>query len=130
MNYANTANAYKTQQVMTASPEELTLMLYNGALRFITESIQALDQKNYEKSHKANMRAQEIVREFMATLDMEFELSQDWFKLYEYIEYCLIQGNLKKDKDKLDEAKNMIQEFRDTWFQAMKQARTQKAVAK
>lgn len=130
MNAANTANAYKTQQVMTASPEELTLMLYNGAIRFTTESIQALEQKNYEKAHNANLRAQQIVQEFMATLDMNIELSQNWFKLYEYIEYCLIQGNLKKDSSKLEEAKNMLQEFRDTWYQVIKETRSQRPMAK
>lgn len=130
MNAANTANAYKTQQVMTASPEELTLMLYNGAIRFTTESIQALEQKDYEKSHHANLRAQQIVQEFMATLDMNIELSQNWFKLYEYIEHCLIQGNLKKDSSMLSEAKNMLQEFRDTWYQVIKQVRSQRPMAK
>jgi len=130
MNAANTANAYKTQQVMTASPEELTLMLYNGAIRFTTESIQALEQKDYEKSHYANLRAQQIVQEFMATLDMNIELSQNWFKLYEYIEHCLIQGNLKKDSSMLAEAKNMLQEFRDTWYQVIKQMRSQRPMAK
>lgn len=130
MNAANSANAYKTQQIMTASPEELTLMLYNGAIRFVTESEQALEQKNYEKSHNSNMRAQEIVREFIATLDMNFEVSQNWYKLYEYIEHCLIQGNLKKDPRMLAEAKSMLQEFRDTWYQVMKQARSQRALAK
>lgn len=130
MNAANTANTYKNQQIMTASPEELTLMLYNGAIRFITESVQALEKNNYEKSHHANIRAQQIVQEFMVTLDMNIELSKDWYRLYEYIEYCLVQGNLKKDTAKLEEAKSMLQEFRDTWYQVMKQARTQKAVAK
>ncbi|GBG57939.1 flagellar protein FliS [Sporomusaceae bacterium FL31] len=130
MNAANTANAYKNQQIMTASPEELTLMLYNGAIRFITESVQALEKSDYEKSHHANIRAQQIVQEFMATLDMNIELSKDWFRLYEYIEHCLIQGNLKKDTAKLEEAKSMLQEFRDTWYQVIKQARAQRAVAK
>lgn len=130
MNAATTANVYKTQQIMTASPEDLTLMLYNGAIKFVGESIQALDQKKYEKSHNANVRAQEIVREFMATLDMNIELSHNWYKLYEYIEYCLIQGNLKKDSSSLEEARNMLQEFRDTWYQVMKQARAQRAVAR
>ncbi|WP_425058501.1 Flagellar secretion chaperone FliS [Sporomusa carbonis] len=130
MNAANMASAYKSQQIMTASPEELTLMLYNGAIRFIAESMQAIDQGNMEKAHKANMRAQEIVREFMATLDMQYEISQGYYKLYDYIEYRLIQANIKKDKDQLEEAKNMLQELRDTWAQAMKIARAQRAVAR
>lgn len=130
MNAATTANFYKNQQIMTASPEELTLMLYNGAIKFVTESILALEQDDIAKSHQANMRAQDIVREFMATLDMSYEISKSWQALYEYIEFRLIQGNIKKDKEQLLEAKNMLTEFRDTWMVAMKQARLAKAVGK
>ncbi|MEL7633401.1 MULTISPECIES: flagellar export chaperone FliS [Sporomusa] len=130
MNAANTANAYKNQQIMTASPEELTLMLYNGAIRFITESMQALDRDNLEKANAANLRAQDIVREFMCTLDMQYEISQNYYKLYDYIEYRLIQANIKKDKSQLEEAKQMLTELRDTWAQAMKLARGQQVAAK
>ncbi|HWR45782.1 flagellar export chaperone FliS [Sporomusa sp.] len=130
MNAANMANTYKHQQIMTASSEELTLMLYNGALRFIAESMQAIDHGNMEKAHNSNLRAQAIVREFMATLDMQYEISQGYNKLYDYIEYRLIQANLKKDKSQLEEAKNVLQELRDTWVQAMKLAKTQRAVAR
>lgn len=130
MNAAASANAYKTQQVMTASPEELTLMLYNGAIRFISESMNALEQGNTEKSHSANMRAQDIVREFMITLDMKLEISKTWLPLYEYIEHCLIQGNIKKDAKQLVQAKDMLTEMRDTWSEAIKQVRHNRAVAK
>lgn len=130
MNAASTANFYKSQQVMTASPEELTLMLYNGAIKFVAESIAALEQDDIAKSHQANLRAQDIVREFMATLDMNYEISKSWMALYEYIEFRLIQGNIKKDKEQLLEAKNMLTEFRDTWMVAMKQARLAKVVGK
>ncbi|SMD09800.1 flagellar export chaperone FliS [Sporomusa malonica] len=130
MNAANTANAYKRQQIMTASPEELTLMLYNGAVRFVTESILAIEKKDIKKAHTANMQAQNIVREFMVTLDMKQEISQKWILIDEYILHCLIQGNIKKDKLKLEEAKRLLIEFRDTWFQAMKLVRMDKAVGK
>ena len=130
MNAANTANIYKNQQIMTASPEELTLMLYNGAIRFVAESMQALEQGNLEKANAANLRAQDIVREFMCTLDMQYEIAQGYYKLYDYVEYRLIQANIKKDKSQLTEAKTMLTELRDTWSQAMKLARGQQAVAK
>lgn len=130
MNAAETANAYKRQQVMSASPEELTLMLYNGAIRFVTESIQALGIKDFPKAHLANMKAQNIMREFMLTFDMKQELSKSWILIDEYILHCLIQGNIKKDIGKLEEAKKMLVDFRDTWFQAMKQVRMDKAVGK
>ena len=130
MNLANTANMYKNQQIMTASPEELTLMLYNGAVRFVNESIQALDQGNLEKANSANLRAQDIVKEFMATLDMQYEISHSLLALYDYIEFRLIQGNLKKDKQQLGEARDMLLELRDTWAQVIKQTRLARAVGK
>lgn len=130
MSAANTALVYKNQQIMTASPEDLTLMLYNGAIRFVGESINALDAGNMEKSHIANMRAQAIVREFQATLDMQYDLSKNLAALYEYIEYRLIQGNTKKDKVQLEEAKGLLTELRDTWVEVIKQTRLAKAVGK
>lgn len=118
---AQMTNAYKNQQVMTSSPEQLTLLLYNGALRFLNESVLAMEQGDVQKSHNANMRAQDIVREFMYTLDMSYELSKDWARLYEYTEYCLIQGNIKKDVGKLLQAKSVLEDMREAWIGAMKQ---------
>jgi len=124
------ANAYKNQQVLTSSPEQLTLLLYNGALRFLTESILAMEQKDIPKSHNANMRVQAIVREFMITLDMSYELSKDWARLYEYTEYCLIQGNIKKDVAQLQQAKEMLEDMREAWMGAMKQTQLARAAGK
>ncbi len=117
------ANAYKAQQIMTASPEQLTLMLYNGAIRFVGEAVLALEEGNIEKAHRANLRAQDIVREFMCTLKMEYEVSQGYYALYDYIEYRLVQANIKKDRDMLEEAKGLLTEMRDTWAEAMKLAK-------
>ena len=119
---ANTANAYKNQQILTASPAQLTLMLYNGAIKFVHESIQAIGEKNLPKAHAANMRAQDIVREFMVTLDMQYEISQDWYRLYEFIEHCLIEGNIKKDVSQLHTAAAFLTDMREAWLVAMKQA--------
>lgn len=118
------ANAYKTQQIMTAPPEQLTLLLYNGALRFLNESILAMEQGDISKAHNANMRVQDIVREFVLTLDMSYEISKNYAQLYEYTEYCLIQGNIKKDVAKLQQAKKVLEELREAWVGAMKQTRT------
>jgi len=127
---AQMANAYKNQQVMTSSPEQLTLLLYNGALRFLTESILAMEQGNIQKSHNANMRVQDIVREFVITLDMSYEISKNWAQLYEYTEYCLIQGNIKKDVNLLMQAKNVLEELRDAWVGAMKQTQLSRAAGR
>ena len=130
MNTAESAMAYKRQQIMTASPAELTLMLYNGAIRFINESIMALESGDLPKSHNSNIKAQNIVREFMVTLDMQYEISQNWAALYEYIHYRLVQGNLKKDRAMLVEARGLLTELRDAWHAAMKAVRVPEAVGK
>ena len=129
MNAANTAQAYKRQQILTAPPEELTLMLYNGAIRYVTESIAAIGKHEIQKAHDANIRAQNIMREFMVTMNMKQEISQQWLLVDEYILHCLVQGNIKKDIAKLEEAKGLLVEFRDAWFQAMKKVRTGKAAS-
>ena len=121
----NKAMIYKTQQAMTASPQELAMMLYNGALRFIAESIKAIEDKDMEKAHEANIRAQDIVRELMNSLDMENEVAKGLYQLYDYLDFRLVQANMKKDPVQLEEAKEMLTELRDTWFQAMKMAREQ-----
>jgi flagellar protein FliS len=124
------ANAYKNQQIMTASPEQLTLLLYNGALRFLNESIQAMEDGDLPKSHTTNLRVQDIVREFMATLDMSYELSKPWAQLYEYVQHSLIQGNIKKDVEQLRNAKDILEELRNTWQEAMKQMLVARAAGK
>lgn len=124
------ANVYKNQQMMTSSPEQLTLLLYNGALRFLNESILAIEQGDFQKAHNSNIRVQDIVREFVLTLDMSYEISKGWAQLYEYTEYCLIQGNIKKDVKLLEQAKEVLQELRDAWVGAMKQTHVARAVAR
>jgi len=120
------ANAYKNQQILTAPPEQLTLLLYNGALRFLNESIQALEAGDLPKAHNANLRVQDIVREFMATLDMSYEISKNWAALYEYVVHCLIEGNIKKDIQQLHNARTILEEMRNTWQEAMKLAHQSK----
>lgn len=116
----NIGVSYKEQQIMTSSPEELTLLLYNGAIRFINESITAIDMGDLQEAHNANLRAQKIVNEFMMTLDMQYEISKTWLSLYEYILYCLFQGNIKKDKEELLKANLLLSELRKAWTLAMK----------
>ena len=123
MSMINPAAAYRNQQIMTASSEQLTLMLYDGAIRFLRASITAVEAKDMEKAHDMNMRTQEIVREFRQTLNMDIELSENWDKLYEFMEYRLMEGNVKKDKAMLQDVLDLLKEMRDTWAEAMKLAK-------
>ena len=125
----NAAEAYKRQQVLTATPEALTLMLYNGALRFMTEGREAIEKKDYEEANNSLQKAQNIITEFRVTLNMEYEIAHQLLPLYNYVYDRLVEANMKSDVKQLDEAKNIITELRDAWAQAMKKARVEKGAA-
>lgn len=122
----NAAEAYKRQQVLTATPEALTLMLYNGALRFMTEGRDAIEKKNFEEANTSLQKAQRIITEFRVTLKMEYEISHQLLPLYNYVYDRLVEANLKSDVTKIDEAKSIITDLRDAWAQAMVKARKEK----
>ena len=125
----NAAEAYKRQQIMTATPEALTLMLYNGCLKFMSEGMEALEKKDYEQANTSIQKAETIISEFRVTLNMDYEISHQLFPLYNYVYDRLVEGNMKSDPSKIEEAKNIITELRDAWAQAMKKARAEKGPA-
>lgn len=118
---------YQQNTISTASPQELTMMLYNGLVRFIKSSILSLDNNNIEEANNFNVRAQDIITEFMLTLDMRYEVSENLMLLYDYMKRRLIEANIKKDKEITVEVQGLAEELRDTWFQAMKLAKQQVA---
>ena len=117
------AEAYKRQQIMTATPEALTLMLYNGALRFMNEGIEAMQNKHYEQANISLQKAQNIITEFRLTLKMEYDISKQLLQLYNYVYDGLMQGNMQQDVKKIEECRGIITELRDAWRDAMKAAR-------
>ena len=125
----NAAEAYKRQQIMTATPEALTLMLYNGCLKFMTEGMEALEKKDYEQANISIQKAENIISEFRVTLNMDYEISHQLFPLYNYVYDRLVEGNMQSDVSKIEEAKGIITELRDAWAQAMKKARAEKGPA-
>ena len=128
-NAARSAEVYRQQQVMTATPEALTLMLYNGAIKFINESIEASKKKQYEKANTSCIKAQNIISEFRLTLKMEYEISKNLLALYNYAYDRLVEGNMNEDISKLEEAKDILSELRDAWNQAMKAVKNEKGGA-
>lgn len=119
----NPYNQYKENNVMTASPENLTLLLYNGALKFIQQAKIYIEQKNVQKSHEVIMRAQAIIQELNITLNMDYEISHNLRALYTYMHERLVDANIHKDNTILDEVAGMVTELRDTWKEAMKIAK-------
>ena len=113
-------NGYLEQEIMTAKPEKLTLMLYDGVIKFIKQAKVFNDQGNTEKSSEANMRAQKIINELRATLDTSIELSKNLDALYVFMNERLFEANLLKDNTILDEVLDLAEDLRDTWKEAMK----------
>lgn len=125
MAITNPYQAYKTNSVTTASPGELTLMLYNGCLKFIHASRQAIETKNIEAKNVNIQKAQNIIQELMVTLNMDIALSKNMMALYDYANRRLIEANIKNDIDILNEVEGLITEFRDVWKQAIQMNRQQ-----
>ena len=124
----NAAEVYRKQQVMTATPEALTLMLYNGCLKFIKEGLEALDEKNYENANISFQKAQNIISEFRVTLNMDYEISHQLLPLYNYAYDRLVEGNMKGDPAIIKEADDIMLGLRDAWSGAMKKAREEKGM--
>lgn len=115
----NPYHSYKQNSVTTASPGELTLMLYNGCLKFINIAKSSIYNKDIENKNANILKAQKIIQELMVTLNMELEVSQNMMSLYEYINHRLIEANIKNDVAILQEVEDLIMEFRDTWKQVI-----------
>lgn len=114
-------NQYKQNTVLSATPEELTLMLYDGAIKFMNIGKHNIELKNYPKAHEALVRAQDIVNELNYSLDMRYELSNELRELYNFVSSKLIDANIKKNTSDLDEAVSIISEMRETWKEVVKQ---------
>jgi flagellar protein FliS len=121
-------NPYQTYQqnaMNTASPGELTLMLYNGCLKFIKLAKHAVEEKKFEEKHKNIIKAQNIIRELMVTLNMDVEVSQNMMQLYDYMLNRLVEANTKNDIEILNEVEGFVVEFRDTWKEVIQLNRQQ-----
>lgn len=115
MAVSNPYQSYQQNSVNTASPGELTLMLYNGCLKFIHQAKKAIMDNNIEAKNTNIQKAQNIIQELMVTLNMDVEVSQNMMSLYDYMNRRLMEANIKNDTGILDEVGGLVTEFRDTW---------------
>lgn len=111
---------YKQSSVQTSTPGQLLIMLYDGAIRFIRGAVEAIKVKDHQKKNELMGKAQAIVSELRATLNHGYEVSAQLDKLYEYINYLLIEANIGKDITKAEEALDYLVDLRETWVQASK----------
>lgn len=117
---------YNNSKILTASPAELTLMLYDGAIKFNNIAIMAIEKKEIEKAHNNIVKVERIINEFRATLDERYEVSKDFDRVYVYILRRLFEGNIKKDPEILEEVNTHLRSMRDTWKQVMEINKTKK----
>ncbi len=121
----NAMSDYQKNAILTATPAELTLMLYEGAIKFCNLAKMAIEKGDIPKAHNNIRRAQDIITEFRITLDHKYPVWEDFERVYDYIYRKLVEANMHKSIEDLDEALKYIREMRDTWKQVMKLARTQ-----
>ena len=112
--------AYANNKIMTATPAELTLMLYEGAIKFCNIAIAAVEQKDIQKAHNNIMKTQNIIEEFQATLNHKYEVAKDFDSVYSYLKTRLIEANIKKDAEILEEVLQHLRTMRDTWKEVMR----------
>lgn len=114
--------AYANNKIMTASPAELTLMLYDGAIKFCNIAISAIEEENVQKAHTNIIKVERIIEEFQATLDHKYPVARDFDEVYNYLMIRLREANMKKDKEILEEVLKHLRTMRDTWKEVMRVA--------
>ena len=114
--------AYANNKIMTASPAELTLMLYEGAIKFANLAIAGMETNDIEKAHTNIIKVERIIEEFQSTLDHKYPVAEDFDEVYNYLMMRLREANLKKDKEIMEEVLKHLRTMRDTWKEVMKTA--------
>ena len=112
--------AYQSNRIKTATPAELTLMLYEGAIKFCNIAKDAVLNGEIEKANTYIKKTQDIISEFQATLNHKYPVAEDFDRVYTYLKRLLLEANFKKDADMLDEALGHLRTMRDTWKECMR----------
>lgn len=113
---------YERNRIMTASPAELTLMLYEGAIKFCNIAIVSIEKNDIEKAHNNIKKVEDIITEFQATLNHKYPVAKEFDNVYSYLQQRLLEANLKKDKEILEEVLEHLRTMRDTWKEVMQKA--------
>lgn len=128
MTQANKAYAaYASNKILTASPAELTLMLYEGAIKFANIAIAAIESDDVEKAHNNILKVRNIILEFQSTLNYDYPVAKDFNNVYEYIKFRLTEANLHKDTEIMEEILGHLRTMRDTWKEVMELNKMAKA---
>ena len=119
----NMAQQYNRNKVLTASPAELTLLLYEGAIKFCNIAIIGVEHNDIQKVHNNLKKAQAIIEELRSTLNHKYPVAKDFDKIYEYIYSLLVDANISKKTEDIEAALVEIRGMRDTWKQVMQKTK-------
>ena len=111
---------YNNSKILTASPAELTLMLYEGAIKFCNIAEQAVEERDIQKAHSNIRKVQNIIGYLQSTLDTRYPVAQDFINIYDYLSKRLVEANVKKDKEILEEINMHLHSVRDNWKEVMR----------
>ena len=111
---------YSNSKILTASPAELNLMLYEGAIKFCNIAIIGIEQNNIQKTHDNIIKTQRIVEEFQITINRDYTVAKEFDAVYTYLIKRLREANFKKDKVILEEVLGHLRTMRDTWKEVMR----------
>lgn len=114
---------YNRSRILTASPAELTLLLYDGAIKFCNLAIVAIEKKDIPAAHTNIVKVEKIIEEFRSTLNRDYPVAEDFDRVYCYLLRRLQDANVKKDIDIIDEILEHLRSMRDTWKQVMQQTK-------
>lgn len=119
----NAALTYQNNKISTATPAELTLMLYEGAIKFCNIAVKAVEDKQLKKAGLNIIKTEKIISYLWSTLDNNYPVAKEFERIYDYLYSRLVYANIKKDLDVLQEVLGHLRGLRDTWKEVMKLAR-------
>lgn len=122
MGINNPYEQYKNTQIQTATPGQLIMMLYQGAIKFCKISKISIEEKDLIKANKYLIKTQDIVTELMLSLDMKSggDIAKNLSSLYEYMNRKLLEANMKKEIEPINEVQHLLEELENAWREAVK----------
>lgn len=121
---ASAYSQYNNSKIMTASPAELILMLYDGAIKFSNMAVMGIEKGDIEKAHVNIVKTKNIIIELRSSLNFKYPVANDFDNVYKYIYQRLTEANIKKDKEIMEEVLTHLRTMRDTWKDVMKTSRS------
>lgn len=122
MNPADVLNKYREMEIQTSSPQQLILLLYDEAIRCLKKAKIKVKGEEMEEVDQLLLKTEKIIGELMSSLNPEVgKVATGWFSLYEYMHWRLIQANLERKSELIQEVLLLLQPLREAWIKAMEE---------